>query len=371
MPEVVSELHVHPVLSSVLIDGVGTAGFACMLVVALVRRRSKLRQGREADACVRNDTRLEPGSTVLQGTVERAEAATTTVRVEVDQVGEESESSGTWSHKWTEKDRRVIVEPFYMRLANGQRIRVEPNAEVCLVDAMDGMIRVDLMRRTRYAELTPGERVYAAGMLVQAPDPEGMPDGRGYRAPRVSLVLRPPPGAKMLLSSEPLGDRFRERAAFHRGWAWWILFAAFMLHTVFMGYHARRYLGIDTTAKITKLDHFTTKDDEGDEVDHYRVWMDPFGGSLVSDEVSSNTFAGLHEGDVVPVTVVPGAFATFTAIGPPGTALGFAWLAIPYLLVWWAHYRSREGATRPWYERRIEDLGSGKLEEGFKKEPPT
>src|SRR6185369_6868987 len=123
------------------------------------------------------------------GHVALAEGAARAVRVEVEQAGTESESSGVWSHEWTEVSRRVFVEPFYVVDAAGRRTRVEPRDDVLLVDSMNGKILVNLTRRIRTAELTPGEEVWASGELTAALDPEGATSG--YRD-AAGLVLRAP-----------------------------------------------------------------------------------------------------------------------------------------------------------------------------------
>ncbi|MDC3958216.1 hypothetical protein [Polyangium jinanense] len=366
MSDLMSENHLGPLFSSFLVDGVGTLGFLALFGAALLARARKRAEARAAEASFDGEKQLVVGEAMVFGKVERAEGSETTVRVEVDQHGEESESSGVWSHKWTEKSRRVMVAPFYLRLASGERVRVEPRDDVFLVDEMDGLVRVDLKSRMRYAELTPGERVYASGVLSRAPDPESQP-GAGYRSGREGFVLRPPRSGRMLLSSQPLGERFHDRARFHERWAGWILLAAISFHVIFLGYHVRRWAGTDTTATISKLDHYVTKGDDT-VTHHYRVWLTPRDGVSVDDEVEPEDFAWMHEGQIVPVRLVEGPFASTTTIGGHLTVHDLAWSVVPLLIGAWLIYRFRERATRPWYEREVVDSGSGKLEETFEAE---
>ena len=121
---------------------------------------------------------LAPGRTVVLGTVEVAEGEALAARVEIDQGGSERDNSGTYTFKWTEIGRRVEMRPFYLLHASGARVRVEPRGRAMLVDAMDGMIVVTETARTRYAELSPGEEVYAVGRLQRGEDPEAV---RGTR----------------------------------------------------------------------------------------------------------------------------------------------------------------------------------------------
>ncbi|TKC98216.1 hypothetical protein [Polyangium fumosum] len=363
MPDLMSDNHIGPMLSSFLVDGVGTLGFVVASGVALLARARKRAEARAAEATFDGEKQLVAGEAVLFGKVERAEGSDTTVRVEVDQEGEESESSGVWSHKWTEKKRRVFVAPFYLRLASGHRVRIEPRDDVFLVDEMDGLLRVDLKARTRYAELTPGERVYAAGVLSRAPDPEAQP-AADYRTGGEGYVLRAPRSGRMLLSSQPLGERFHERARFHGRWAMWIALTAITFHLLFLGYHVRRWAGTDTTATIRKLDHYVTESDDT-LTHHYRVWLTPRDGLSVDDEVEPEDFAWMHEGQIVPVRLVEGPFASSTTIGGHLTVHDLAWSVVPLLLGAWLIYQYRERASRPWYEREVVDKGSGRLVETF------
>ena len=363
MPDLISASHFGAVLSSVLVDVFGTIGFMFIIGVGLIERARHLRQARAADATHVNSN-LAPGPAVLFGEVEYARNASAAVRVDVDQDGEESESSGVWTHKWTEKNRRVTVEPFYLRIDSTKRIRIEPTRDVFLVDSMDGVIRVELGKRTRYAELVPGEKVHACGELVLAPDPEA-PASEGYRSSRQSFVLRPPKKQSMLLSSEPLGTRFRDRARFHGRAARFAVALAVVCHVFLVGFHARRYLGQTVDASITKLDHYTTTDDDGDTVHHYRVFLKPSNAPTIYDDVDAFAFARLRVGDVVPMRLVPGALSGRSTIGPDVTASNTAFLLVPIVIGAWFLYKHKEGTTQPWYMRSVVDTGSGRLEESM------
>lgn len=366
MADLMSAAHNGPWIAALLVDGIGTLGFAGLIALALYRASKKDTEAREADASAHEKGELSVGDRILFGGVEYAKDTQTAVRVEIDQFGEESESSGVWSFKWTETNRRVLVAPFYLRLNSGERVRVEPSTHVFLVDAMDGLVRVDLTHRIRRAELSPSEMIYASGTLTRALDPEGAPAG-GYRSGRENYVLRPPRGGNMLLSSEPLGARFHERAGFHRYYAFVFACAAIVFHIAFLGYHVRRYAGVRTTATIHKLDHTVSKDSDGDDVHHYVVWLDAKGGGRFSDDVNSGTFLSLREGEVVPVTYVSsrGPFSRTSTIGPDQTVSVFAWFVAPLFLGAWAIYNSREKSTRPWYERHVVDSGKGRLEDSL------
>ncbi len=262
------------------------------------------------------------------------------------------------------KKRLVKVKPFYLRLTDGKRIRVEPAGDVALVDAIDGIIRVDLTHRTRFAELSPGEQIYASGQLVRAPDPESDANAQGgYRSARETLVLRPLPKEPMLLSSEPLGARFRERAAFHARAARNILITAIAIHVALYGFHARRYLGSTEDAVLAKLDHYVTKDSDGDENDNYRAFLLLPDETIIVDRIGYDLFSRLQEKTIIPVRRVREPFVKQSKIGPGVTTHQLAWLIVPILFIAFRLYRYHEQNTRPWYERPLVDTGPGELKD--------
>lgn len=167
------------------------------------------------------------GDGVVEGEVAYAQGESTAMRVDVDQTGSESESSGSWSHKWTESSRKLTVRPFYLvqrRESGRRRIRVEPEEGRCqLYDSFENKILVHLTpavdppRRTKTATLVPGEPVWAAGRLVRGYDPEATEAAAtAYRenARAEGWVLRGSP--TLLVSSYPLAEHFHERATLHR-----------------------------------------------------------------------------------------------------------------------------------------------------------
>ncbi len=361
MSEIETASHLLSSTSSMVMDGVGTVGFLALVGVALLTRARKRAEARAAEATFKGDRPLEAGGAVLFGKVERAEGAENAVRVEIDQHGTESRKSDELSHTWTETSRRVLVEPFYLRLASGERVRVEPGSDVFLVDEMDGCISVNQTTRTRYAELTPDKQVYASGELVRAQDPESQ-KAEGYRGKPAGFVLRPSRGGKMLISAQPLGERFLARARFHGKWAAMILLIALSFHVVFMSFHVRRWTGRATTAPITKLDHSVSKSEEGHDVHHYTVVVTPNERTgPVPVGATEDSFSRLHEGDVVPVRLVEGRFSSFTTLGPDLTVAYPAWAALPLLLGTALAYLLAERKTRPWYEHKLVEKRPGRL----------
>ncbi|MEP7125113.1 MAG: hypothetical protein ABJE95_29555 [Byssovorax sp.] len=345
---------------SLVFAGSGALAFAGLVGHALVAAARHRRMATAAKASFQPDRPYVAGEIVLHGRVATADGATLAVRVEVDQDGTETESSGVWSHAWTEVSRRIFVEPFYLVDAAGRRTRVEPPDDVLLVDAMDGKIMVNLARRTCSAELTPGEEVWAAGVLVVAPDPEG--PAHGYRGPS-GLVLKAPPSRRMLLSSEPLGARFEAKARFFRRWSALLgLAGALVWATVFGPYLLRAVAGETRSATITLLEPYDT-DDDGHVTHHYRVLASVAPTEPnVDDDVHEETFRRLQVGQSIVVRWVP-SMPQVSTLGPDA-AVGRSPLVILFWGLWVVSaiiYRSRIHASMGWYEKKVVDKGSGKL----------
>lgn len=363
---VLSDAHMDRNASIMVVYGLVGGVFACWFLYLLLNATRNAVLARMAAATFRGEVPLVRGPAVLFGAVEHALGEEHAVRLEVDQRGTEHENSGVWHTKWTEVSRRVQVAPFYLRLASGARVRVEPTEKVSLVDDMDGVIRVDITRRTRSAELIPGEETYAVGELVEGFDPEA--DGGGYRGSPHGLVLRPPRGRAMSLSSRPLDERFARWTRFDGTAAAFVLLAGMAVQLIWLPFHDRLWNGQTIEATITKLRHFTTKDSEGDTVHHYEVAARAPGlTSHLEDEVDHDDFKQLKQGQKLPWRIVPGRL-DHSAVGPEATASGLSLLALLFLpMVLITFFVARRG-RRPWYEEdAVEETESGRIEESMKR----
>ncbi|KYF55793.1 hypothetical protein BE04_37770 [Sorangium cellulosum] len=350
-------------MSSLLVDVVATAGLLALAVLAL-RLSLRLRRATAlADASFRANVALGPGEGVVLGTVEREQGADVAVRVEVEQKGVELASSVSWRHggavswrhAWTETGRKVRAHPFYLRHASGARVRVEPGEDVMLVDALDGMIRVDRTRRVRVAELVPGEEAFAFGELRRAPDPEAPP--LGYRERAQGYVLVRPRRRRMLLSSEPFGEQFARKAAFRLRWAIIAGVASLAFNAAFAPFHARRWLGETVEVRVTQLRE--SDDDRGS----FDVTMLGPHGVAFSDEVSYTDVDRVRGGGrLLEARYVP-SWPSASTIGPDVTAHSFAYVALPLFGVIAIAYFFRAHAALPWYEKKLIEHGSGRLAE--------
>ncbi|WP_437595734.1 hypothetical protein WMF28_24465 [Sorangium sp. So ce590] len=349
-----SRYHLDTWLSLLLVYVVATAGLLALAAKALRASVRERRAAAQADASFNPGVALAPGEAVVKGTVEREQGADVAVRVEVEQEGSETESSGVWSHEWSETDRKVRVHPFYLRHASGARIRVEPGEDVQLVDALDGMILVNRQRRVRVAELVPDEQVFAVGELRRAPDPEA--PTQGYRGVAQGYVLVPPPWRPMLLSSEPLGQRFARRAAFHLRWAVVAAVAALAFNAAFAPFHARLWLGETVDVGVTDL----KKRESGDDETHFEVSMRTADGVALSDEASHTDFVRLRGVQRIKARHVP-SWPSASTLGPDVTVHSAAFVAVPLLGALALAYVLRAHSSRPWYDKKLVEQGSGKL----------
>ena len=249
LPVSLAEDALSPYWSFVLAYGACLALPLALTAMALHVRRRRLVQAANARE-IAGTGALVPGEAMVTGVVELAEGESCAVELRIDQEGTEQESSGTWSHTWTETGRRLTVRPFYLKTKAGDRVRVLAGDHVKLMDALDRKILVNRTARTCIAELTPGEAVSAFGQLFRGRDPEAVPQA-GYRSSAVGWVLRAPEGGKMLLSSYPIYRPFDERA---RRILWWV--AALLVvvvagHVALLGYHLRVAWGERIPATVT------------------------------------------------------------------------------------------------------------------------
>jgi len=339
----------------------GGAILVLLLVASIVEM---LRNRARAELAIRSldaEAEIEPGEIVLAGTVELADDAPHAVRVEVEQEGTEKESSGSWSHKWTEVDRNTKVLPFYLVRASGARIRVEPGWNVLLVDELDHEIRREPGRRVRFAELTPGESVIAHGTLTRARDPQARTSVYRNSGDR-SLVLRPIGSSPMLLSAEPLHGRFLRHmaAAKKSAFAVGASLAVFLLFTT--PYLIAAFGGERSTVTVISRSYYGVRSDAS-WAESYEVSFQGEGWSSAGRaSVSKNTFGGLRKGMRLYYRRVS-SWERISHLGKYPTAsraaLFFATLAVVVGALVWRGFRH---SSRKWYElRRVVDRGPGRL----------
>jgi hypothetical protein len=289
---------------------------------------------------------------VLTGIVEYDEGRELAVRVEVTQVGEESESSGSFSWRWREVGRRVQVAPFFLVRDDGERVRVEPDMRTALVDDMDGKVFVDDRKRKRVAELVSGERVWVVG------DVRGQrqgPASGAYRQHAGERVVHPFARKGLFISSHPLDEPARERAQFHGGWA--TLFGALsglgvLASTTFF---ERLFLGVTARGRIESVRQKTN--DDGD-VTGYETRVKSEQGAPRPFDITGTLDAQHKPGESYEVRLGPvseqlGGEAALNFWLPGAIIVAYVVLAFVA--------QHRRTTTLPWYRRKFDESGSGKL----------
>ncbi len=115
--------------------------------------------------------------------------------------------------EWLETERRFHARPFLLETPDGERLRIEPGADVAVDAPLVAAEPVDTSRRLRFGMIRDGEQVFIRGRREDA-----QVRGEGvFREATIPATLRPLPRARMLVSSRPPGARHAGLARFHLG----------------------------------------------------------------------------------------------------------------------------------------------------------
>jgi hypothetical protein len=331
--------------------------FAYFLAARAVHRR----RARAAADSARDPKRaLTLGDTVISGKV-ALDTEGDAVVVAIEQQGREWQHKGSWHHSWKETRRTVTVQPFYVVRPSGERVRVEPDQRVFLVDRLDGVKANGTTERVRTATLRAGEPVHIVGTLVRGFDPQQ----GGYRDSGPALVLRPPRSGRMLISTEPLDARFAKRARLHQGLAIAAFFALAVTHGVlFLRHHMLVAFGSTIDAEISDSRSWRVwhkpRRSSGYWVYHYEITANDARLGKLVDEVSSGFYMDVQRGSATRAPfVIAGTSYQVGAASESGTRLGlFTTFALGFALVCCIIAAS----TLPWYEKkRIVESSGGRL----------
>jgi hypothetical protein len=348
-----------PILAATVVV-LGALAMFGLVVFAFERFRIHRARARAARYAMEAKQTLAAGLTVVSGRVEvEGSDAITFV---VHEAGTERMRRGRTTHTWTESSREVNALPFTVVTDDGQRVEVEPDERVLLVDDIAVIARHGATR-TRRASLSRGERVAVEGELTrEEPGSDGPYRGAGSGR----WVLRTPPHGPMVCSTEPLPQR-HERWARFWGWSTLAFFAIFAITQAVFAYDYGRLTlwGVVEQATIVDHWHYTTHDRHGTH-HHYgvtaRVDEGPDVGAEVEDTLTLDGWDRVDVGTTLPFVVLPG----HPEIAQAGTAASISFMAPVVLLMLlgfggavFAGIRARRLA---WYEhRRITTHGSGPL----------
>jgi len=219
--------------------------------------------------------------------------------------------------------------------------------------------------RLRTASIAHGDFAYATGRLVPPVS------AAAYRGGEESYSLHPAPMGKMLISTEPLEERYARRVSFHGWWTLACVVALLFTNGVFFGTYWMELLGgrlVDANAVQVRT--WTTASKNGPNY-HYGVnAIGTLDGQKLSLTANTNyafylsTKSDLAMKRVVPVPfiVVPSRPETYD-VGTRTTLLlvtcAFAWFLLSGLV---SGYVLHARHTRAWYERgKVVDAGSGPL----------
>jgi hypothetical protein len=364
--KVIEDSALSPYWSVVCVYGMGLVLPLALVTVALGVRRARLVHARVAGE-LGGPSVLAPGEAVVRGTVELAEGENRALRLEVDQHGTESESSGTWSQTWTETRRRLEVRPFYLRTSGGARVRVLAGDDPRLMDSLDGKILVNRTERTCVAELTPREVVTAFGELVKARDPEAVPSG--YRSASVGWVLQPPSGARMLLSSYPIDRPFIESARRILRHVFLVLALVGAGHAALVGYHLRVAFGQTEDVSVTSAWQIENKSDDGIEIEHQVTVVFPAGRS-VTHGVTPESF--VHAASERSIRVLRDPVLGSVQFGAHPTADFWAGILAAFAVLFTLLLGASDRPDAKWYTKaKLVDSESGRLPEAASSAPTS
>jgi hypothetical protein len=353
------ESALSPYWSFVLVYGTCLVLPIALIAVALHVRRRRLVHAANARNLAAGTGVLMPGEAIVTGAVELAEGETQAVELQIDQVGTEQESSGTWSHTWTETRRRLTVRPFYLRTGARERVRVLAGDDARLMDALDGKILVNRTARTCTAELTPGEVVSAFGQLSRGRDPEAAPQG-GYRSGAIGWVMRSPEGGRILLSSYPIDRPFTERASRIMGWVVALVAVVISGQLSLLGYHLRVAGGEQVSATVVDARVVREKTEDGYTLKRMVTLSLADREDPLTAEVTEKSYATLSSGQSVSVVMAP-VFSSFNFGEHPTVSF---WILVEVGLVVLICF-FLAAADRPdarWYlESKVVEEGSGRL----------
>jgi hypothetical protein len=323
------------------------------------RHRAALARAAAQQAGDRPPTLVEGRDVVLSGVVRHVEDQQVAVKVSITQAGTEAESSGSWSHAWTEVDRKIIIAPFLLELADGQLVRVEPPKNVQVADALDQQAWIDRTRRVLSAELVAGEHIFARGRLERSDRVVG---AGGYRDVEWGWALRAT-GGQMLLSSEPLGDGLRQRAQFHHGFAWLAVFLLVATQLSLVAFYLR-CAGRTEPAAMTGAHQYETEDSDNNTEEHFAVDVENADIGRDRIEIDVRDWASVHALEGAISLPIRFASAGNWNLGAEATIRGLhGAVLVVTALVFWGLYGARRASSRPWFRRTVNEKGSGRLPE--------
>lgn len=311
------------------------------------RRRAK------AERALVKGQQLADGFAVVQGVVETDDQSDAITVVITQKRHSYKDKQGNLHHEWNEKSRKVIAHPFRVRLPDQRVVVVEPNQRVLLRDKVEHGRQVDEDHRERNVRLRPGERVWATGRLSG----NASSSGAAYREAPPTAVLKPERFARMIVSTEPPGAYFAERAKHHRAWARGLLLTMGIAQgTLFFDYSLQKLSGRPETMQIERIrtwdEWVKPKNQSGHWEKHYAADGQDSTGEVREFEISSAYYSCIEQRDcqTIPATRAWLSGGTLVQLGR-NASIHLAQLISAGLVGWVLLfvYVFATRSSRPWY----------------------
>lgn len=355
-----------PSLVAVVLTSLVLAGIA--IYARTMARRQRYRGWVAERSIAKPDEPLAVGYVVLSGAVE-LEGEEPAITVSIEQHGVETKMKHGWSTTWTEARRTVDARPFYLALPTGERVRVEPDPDVMLVDDLDVVERRGADRIVRAAKLTAGEQATVSGQLTRGFNPRAQQTG--YRQAEGGYILVPAEGERMLVSAEPLADRYVRRASAHQSFS--VLFAAaFALATVFLygTFHLHALSGRPAQAERPEATETSYNTKNGRRVAYNVAYSARDGDRVIreSEEVTYPLYAYVRDAravgaqPAVPISVAWGGNTRIAGSRTPTVAVWRVALVVGATFLLVLVYWSRVTNALRWYDKdQVVHVQKGRL----------
>lgn len=341
----------------------GSAGLLLALSGSLYRMRLHQRLAASSRAHF-HDVRglnqtLATGRIKLSGRVRTPDGAAA-IKVRIHQSGHDFVHKGEISATWKEASRKMTVRPFHLDLVGGGVVRVEPNEESLLIDDLVE-VRGTIDSRIAQAELSHREFVTIEGFLREVPATSADGEG-GYRGAGHVWCLRAPEGERLILSTAIRTQEHVGRIQYWRQLAmtFGVLFVAL---TMLLGAQFWPLVMLGECTQVEIVRHAQEGRWHPRSHGHAPLLIARTVGTCSGEpmrtpgqdltlDVSPSTYAALHDGDVLPLMLLPLRPSIYQLGTHPGVtmgsvAAGLTVLVVVLLLAGWGHARGT-----PWYTQR-------------------
>ena len=347
--------------SFVLMLGVLGVGWGSAILATLAHARRLARQQEHEDTLMHERARwqLLPGpARVVHGRVE-VDGDSPALEIDVEQRVQNRSSKNSRWHEWREASRRFVGRAFRLVRDDGRTVHVQPHDGVLVLHALG----------TEYPEHRPNERVRSA--IVRAGDEiyvygdlvETGGGGGAYRGSS-AFVLQAPRRGRMLVATEAMRDRYRDRIAYLKRAGTWMAVAFCAVHLLFTSmFLTAMIFGVRERATVLGARTYVTQGKHG-PITHYAIAAETRDGTKIESDVGLDDYAdaqrALSEARGPSITVLrvgKSSWASFLGPEPHvhfgGAVMGFI-VALLGAIIAKANYEGKLA----WYDRkRVTEYG--------------